>query len=639
MPVPAPVTVHAAEPEKPFQQPENLELAPHNDRNEYLQTGHLSEEGNNAASGHHHVPVDANNDHLPPPGLSRLVLGEPEASQVPQLQSQDTANHPMPVLDRMIPGTDLNYSTNLSLERQADGQDTDESTTPAPMWPGPAVSTHQPSENQVYVPTGSESGNDRNLYLVAGESTDDNIQRVVTGVENVENLEVPIVEQQRELEMDGENVDDNFQPNRANIPSSTVREREEPIEGANTMDEIVQTTFVQLPPSTSNATPNLAVTQSDSVEDLDSGTNYNQKYNSNPSTGNDDSDKEKSYYNRKGAGSRRSEERSKRRGTDEKHDKHHDKRYETEDTDYSVRGDRRRTRDAARDKYDKSNDGGYDSNKERGDYRVGRGGNEKADRSHRDRPSGRDKHYRDSSRDDEDRYDPRYRDRGGRYDTDASRYGPDDPRYDRNGRRRNDRDRDYGRYRDDRPERQYRKERERDDREGRPHPGKIDRFLRSIVPFEIPVLTTAPSFSPLDERYRNRDERYSEYETNEYGGKARGGQPAVASKRDRERKRDRGNGSERGDNYSTGGGGAGASGYYHQAQQSAFGAYDPYSSYYQQQQYYENLRRTNPHAYAEWYNRYFGNQLQMAAANAERGRESGRESVHSGRSSSKDNDR
>lgn len=72
--------------------------------------------------------------------------------------------------------------------------------------------------------------------------------------------------------------------------------------------------------------------------------------------------------------------------------------------------------------------------------------------------------------------------------------------------------------------------------------------------------------------------------------------------------------------------------------------YDPITSYLQNQQYYENLRRTNPIAYAEWYNRYFANQLAAASAAStmaasDRGRESGRESVHSGRSSSKDNDR
>lgn len=103
----------------------------------------------------------------------------------------------------------------------------------------------------------------------------------------------------------------------------------------------------------------------------------------------------------------------------------------------------------------------------------------------------------------------------------------------------------------------------------------------------------------------------------------------------RERKKDRsGNGSERGDGYS--------SGYFQQPNQQ-FG-YDPYSAYYQNQQYYENLRLTNPAAYAEWYNRYFANQLSAAASAVAkvadgRGRESGRESVHSGRSSTKDNER
>lgn len=104
----------------------------------------------------------------------------------------------------------------------------------------------------------------------------------------------------------------------------------------------------------------------------------------------------------------------------------------------------------------------------------------------------------------------------------------------------------------------------------------------------------------------------------------------------RERKKERtANGSERGDY---------PSGYYLPMNQPG---YDPYSSYYQNQQYYENLRLTNPVAYAEWYNRYFANQLTaaassvaaIAAARDRDGKESGRESVHSGRSSTKDNDR
>lgn len=449
---------------KPFQ-PENLELAPHNDRNEYLQTGYLSEEGQNAPSGHRNAPLYGNNDNFPPPGLSRLVLGEPEASQAVS-QSQDVVNHTMHGFERMIPGTDVDYSANLNFARQADGQDTDELTAPVRSMLATGI-THQQQENQVYVPTGSENGNDRNQYLVAGESTGNNIQRVVTGVENVENQEVPIVEQQRELEMDGENVDDNFQPNRSNVPSTTVREREEPIEGANTMDVIMQSTAVHLPATSSAASA--SVVHTESVEDLDSGTNYKQKYNSNPSSGNEESEKEKLHYSRKSGSSRRIEERSKRRGTDDKHDRHYDKRYETEDTDYSVRGDKRRNRDATREKYDKTNDNG---SKERNNYRVGRGSYEKSDRSYRDRPSGRDKHYRESSHDDEDRHDPQYRDRAGQYDTDASR--PDDTR---SARRRNDRDHDYGRYRDDRADRQYRKDYERDDRDGRPHPGESHQIV------------------------------------------------------------------------------------------------------------------------------------------------------------------
>ncbi|XP_060525165.1 protein transport protein Sec16A isoform X2 [Cylas formicarius] len=55
-------------------------------------------------------------------------------------------------------------------------------------------------------------------------------------------------------------------------------------------------------------------------------------------------------------------------------------------------------------------------------------------------------------------------------------------------------------------------------------------------------------------------------------------------------------------------------------------AYDPYNPYYQQYQYYENLRRTNPQAYAEWYRKYY-QQASSSYAGDDRA------SVHSGRSS------
>lgn len=137
------------------------------------------------------------------------------------------------------------------------------------------------------------------------------------------------------------------------------------------------------------------------------------------------------------------------------------------------------------------------------------------------------------------------------------------------------------------------------------------------------MMTISFDYGTFSERYRNRDDRFSDYDNDYASGKPK-----------RERRKDRpSNMSERGDNFS--------SAYYGQPSFN----FDPYTHFYQNQQYYENLRRTNPIAYAEWYQRYFGGQ--MAAANstananitAEVGRESGRESVHSGRSSTKDADR
>ena len=62
-------------------------------------------------------------------------------------------------------------------------------------------------------------------------------------------------------------------------------------------------------------------------------------------------------------------------------------------------------------------------------------------------------------------------------------------------------------------------------------------------------------------------------------------------------------------------------------------AYDPYNSYYQQYQYYENLRRSNPQAYAEWYRKYY---QQAGMASAGTYGTDDRASVHSGRSSAND---
>ncbi|KAK9872597.1 hypothetical protein WA026_018729 [Henosepilachna vigintioctopunctata] len=67
-----------------------------------------------------------------------------------------------------------------------------------------------------------------------------------------------------------------------------------------------------------------------------------------------------------------------------------------------------------------------------------------------------------------------------------------------------------------------------------------------------------------------------------------------------------------------------------------YGGYDPYSPYYQQyqyQQFYENLRRTNPQAYAEIYRKYYE---QHASRHPPAYGTDDRSSVHSGRSSAND---
>lgn len=89
-----------------------------------------------------------------------------------------------------------------------------------------------------------------------------------------------------------------------------------------------------------------------------------------------------------------------------------------------------------------------------------------------------------------------------------------------------------------------------------------------------------------------------------------------------------------------------------------YGHYPAYTPQQQQQmEYYENLRRTNPKAYEEWYRKFymqaaaggamhsgaFASGIPAVAASAMMGQPEmptdGRESVHSGRSSTNDKDR
>lgn len=548
-------------PNRNFVSNENHELAPHNDRNQYLQTGHLSEEAF-LPDDRQSMNVEYQNDNLPPPGLSRLVLGEPEVEN-----HQTHPTEPPPGLDRMIPGTDLTNSTPLNLDRQADGQDTmsQVSAMRAPVSVPNYPIQHQqqqahPSSQQQHhssVPVNLLDRNSYLLYSVPGES-DMHTQRVVTGgleregSRSAQDVSVnPLADEERELVMDGENLEDN------NIQDNSPLSREDPIEGANTGDETHA--------ATANAAEN---------EQIITPVDVTKKFNSNPSTCNDDSDKERSSYYR----TRRGDDGSRRR-----RDKNAE-RYETEDTDYSDR--------------------------ERGRFnREGSARNERSRRSKDkdDWPKESRERYRDDrerNRKEGDRYrgEKGRSDRYARYETDGSRYETEDSRYERY--RRDDRDgRDR---REDGGRRQRRAEQDRSERNDRgDRSGRSDRHTDGRS-----KRYKDPNDSRREKPSRPADSYY-DYEDDHY-------------RRTGSRTGDRG---EKDARYAT-------PNYY----QQGYG-YDQYS-YYQQQQYYETMRRTNPKAYAEWYKMYYSQmqQAQLSGSGAPTATD-GRDSVHSGRSSANEKER
>ncbi|XP_065092742.1 uncharacterized protein Sec16 isoform X2 [Ochlerotatus camptorhynchus] len=593
---------------------ENLEVAPSNDRNQYLQTGHLSEEG--YTSSHRAVSNDQHpgDDSLPPPGLSRYVPGQQQSEN-----NQQPASHsypePPPGLDRMIPGTDLENATDLNMERQADGEVSDSAANPNPR---PSYSSTTSSSqadhhhhHHHHHHHREEEISDRNLYQVPGESdTHHNQQRVIPGVEDdrppqstsagsysaQHPTDIPINEQQRELVMDGENPHDPPpQPLHGEIS------REEPIEGGNTQDE---------PVGSSSG----AVAGGNGETDFNLMVDMPRKDPSNTSTA-DESDKERSMFYAKGKPARR-EEDPLRRSTKSKSSRD---RYDTEDSDYSDRERRRREREGS-------------AGLEQRERRRGEREKEKERKKDGGRDRDRDYDYRDKDRNRYDRDRDRYGrnskyDRDSRYETDGSKYETErSTRYDKegDGNRRYMSREEYYRKREERErggggagtgtgdDRRYRKEkdRERGDRY-RDERRKDDRYREGGG----------------DKRRSDRHDRRYEYE--DYRAGSRNG-----TERDRDRareSRERDDRKERDRKYpsSTYGGqyGAAASGYY-----------DPYSYYTQHQQYYEQLRRTNPQAYAEWYRTYYS-QMQAAQMQRDLLTSDGRESVHSGRSSANDKER
>lgn len=409
---------------------ENHEIAPSNDRNEYLQTDPLSTQEFYIP----HSEPQQSNDNLPPPGLSRLVLGQPETA--PQMSGPE----PPVGLDRMIPGTDVNNMTNRNNQRKGDGED----TTAKPIQRSNLYAATNIPQTVDSMPPPPCDITDRNLYLVLGESETSaqqqsqplvqaQSQRIVPGLEKqpVGSVIQPI-EEPRELHMDGENIEDN----EAGISTDQNRPinnkvqsmiREEPIEGANSSDKI----------TTKSSSLNV---ETESSINLDNGGRL--KDLSNPSTC-DDSDKDRPYYYK----SKRNEDSSRRRQSDrydsEDSDEYNHRRRYGKDRNSEVRDIPDRDNDRYRNKREKS------VNNDRYDQRS-------------------DRYYEGSKRD------KKYRERH-RYETDGSRYETEESsRYDRRDDRRKDRDYDRERNPDDDSdrERKYKhdkagdRDRRKDDRRG-----------------------------------------------------------------------------------------------------------------------------------------------------------------------------
>lgn len=172
------------------QVPDNMEVAPRNDRNEYLQTAHLS-------TGDYGENTDFSRG-APPPGFRRMVVGQQESEYNQNLNI--SGDEPPPGLARMVPGQQTeaenayNQTGDNYLDRHIDGQPTDSSARPYRQAEGQQTPDNytQPPPNRVTErrPIGldrmvpGEPSNDEYPQYQGSNYTGSNEQRVVTGLDH-----------------------------------------------------------------------------------------------------------------------------------------------------------------------------------------------------------------------------------------------------------------------------------------------------------------------------------------------------------------------------------------------------------------------------------------------------------------------
>ncbi|XP_076251335.1 endoplasmic reticulum export factor secretory 16 isoform X3 [Rhynchophorus ferrugineus] len=519
-------------------QTENNEV-PINDRNQYLETGQLSDVGiTDGNEGN-----DVGNDTLPPPGLQRMVPG-----QLEQHEANRRTDEPLLGLSRMVVGENNIGQAQYDMTGPPEGL--------RRMIPGesssPETSLHQQniddndSESELNHTVSSNVTNaPPQRSATIGADTPPRVPNPVIPVQPPSNRSEVIGGGDEESPNSGNDVPEPSVPKNVSLndtKSKSLSKSKEKIEHHENRREKVE--------GQNNDTTVSSITNS--IRNLTVGENLTDGQASNTSV-HDHSPR------------RPSRQESSESDSDRKHPSRsrRDKR-SMEKSKY---------RDKEKDRY-RDRDGERERHKERDSDRY-------SPEAYRDR---RDRREREK----------RYRDR--RYEEDTDYYS--DKEKDRRGRseREPDYDRKYSSLRKEKDRR--RKERDsRDYRDSRRYYGRY-----------------ADDYGPENRSSRpssRSDSMHDSYRDRRHDVDVRDRRP-----RDRDRERDRYRNREHRDGFNP---------------YQGF-SYDPYNPYYQQYQYYENLRRTNPQAYAEWYRKYYqqtvGSTVSFTADD--------RGSVHSGRSSAND---
>lgn len=399
---------------RPFQpNVENCQVAPSSDRNEYLQTGHLSDP---SFSDVRRNAANAAQSNYPPPGFRRMVLGQPEMEyrqnqsfeidEPPRGLSRMVPGHPTSplnmydrpnddYLDRQVDGqtTESDSLTNSAcvirppVYRQVDGQPTDDETNydqPPPMDRRPIgfdrMIPGEASDGSFNIPAFQNqsfaSGGDERVVTGFGQMTssapreqnmdgsdysevDSNQIRTATRApeQNSENISIQSttldLELQRDLNMEGENLQD----------ISAISIRDQNMDGADTQEEPASRTADNIDSESDQRAinPKTAIGQQSDKD---------RKYNRDDTTG-DESERDRLYK----IASKKDKESSRNRSSREREGRYGDRKDDRR-PDKDRRGaERERTSEDRRyrrtkDKYD-TEDTDYYSDRDRRKYREG----------------------------------------------------------------------------------------------------------------------------------------------------------------------------------------------------------------------------------------------------------------------------